>query len=182
MVNRTYMQSYTSFYIYIHTYIHHYVPIISPWHPTIPCQEEEIHEPCEASGILAAFDSLQAEAGIMAEVMGKRGTKWWDLLDPHFGWTWSWNPSWNLSWTMMNYDELWTWSTFKGGNMPGNIQFWIRIILNDRCNSHPQAGGELDSWRSKVTMAYIMVKRRGKAKIRLRLMPPIWGPKLWPHV
>lgn len=44
--------------------------------------EEEIHEPCEASGILAAFDSLQAEAG-----------------------------------------------------------------------------GELDSWRSKVTMAYIMVKR-----------------------
>ena len=25
-----------------------------------------------------------------------------------------------------------------------------------------QAGGELDSWRSKVTMAYIMVKRRGK--------------------
>jgi hypothetical protein len=87
-----------------------------------------------------------------------------------------------LWWTMMNYDELWTWSTFKGGNMPGNIQFWIRIILNDRCNSHPQAGGELDSWRSKVTMAYIMVKRRGKAKIRLRLMPPIWGPKLWPHV
>ena len=120
--------------------------------------------------------------GSWREVMGKRGTKWWDLLDPHFGWTWSWNPSWNLSWTMMNYDELWTWSTFKGGNMPGNIQFWIRIILNDRCNSHPQAGGELDSWRSKVTMAYIMVKRRGKAKIRLRLMPPIWGPKLWPHV